>query len=537
MRDIFGPPIVHATSVRQRGLWGRVSWLRVGMSVAVASTVCAVLVCGPPSAVGLASGPNPAASAPRLTWHTCAAPTPPGFECATIRVPLEYRHPHRPTIQLAVIRHPASDAAHRIGSVFFNPGGPGTSGLSILPSIVAQVPDQLKARFDWISWDPRGVGESTAVQCFSSYAAEIRFFGGIDPRVTFPVGRQEMLTWLHRFKRFGQLCAQRNGRLLRHISTADTARDLDRLRVAVGDRMLNYFGGSYGTLLGATYANLFPGRVRAMVLASNVAPNALVAPSGHAQSLSTFLRLHSDVGSTQTLRAFLDMCGRLGTARCAFSAGSASATETKFASLLRRLPRHPTHGLSYAELLTLTVLNLYDSVTWDKLGQQLQQLWSSARAASRPRSAVETAASPYAGGEQAWAILCSESPSPPASAFPGLDALALRRSGPLGPYWVWASAPCASWPAVAADRYSGPWNRRTADPILVIGNTYDPAAPYRNSVTMSHELARARLLTVDGYGHGAPSPCVQTYLTHYFIAGRLPPIGARCRQAPAPFTG
>ena len=79
--------------------------------------------------------------------------------------------------------------------------------------------------------------------------------------------------------------------------------------------------------------------------------------------------------------------------------------------------------------------------------------------------------------------------------------------------------------------------RRTADPILVIGNTYDPAAPYRNSVTMSHELARARLLTVDGYGHGAPSPCVQTYLTHYFIAGRLPPIGARCRQAPAPFTG
>ena len=136
--------------------------------------------------------------------------------------------------------------------MFFNPGGPGTSGVSILPSIVAQLPDQLKGRFDWISWDPRGVGASTAVQCFSSYATQTRFFGGIDPRVSFPVGRQEMLTWLQRFKRFGQLCAQRNGRLLRHIWTADTARDLDRLCVAVGDRMLNYFGGSYGTLLGAT---------------------------------------------------------------------------------------------------------------------------------------------------------------------------------------------------------------------------------------------------------------------------------------------
>jgi pimeloyl-ACP methyl ester carboxylesterase len=143
----------------------------------------------------------------------------------------------------------------------------------------------------------------------------------------------------------------------------------------------------------------------------------------------------------------------------------------------------------------------------------------------------------YSGNEQLWAVTCSESPNPRPAAFSGLDALAARRSGVAGPAWVWLSEPCASWPAVAADRYTGPWNRRTANPVLVIGTTDDPATPYQGSVAMAHQLARARLLTVDGYGHGTSSPCRDRYLVRYLISKILPPEGTTCAQSPQPFSG
>jgi pimeloyl-ACP methyl ester carboxylesterase len=155
---------------------------------------------------------------------------------------------------------------------------------------------------------------------------------------------------------------------------------------------------------------------------------------------------------------------------------------------------------------------------------------------SPPASAAPASRHRYSGVEQTLAILCSDSPNPRAAAFPGLGAFALRRSGVVGPYWAWASEPCARRPARAADRYTGPWDRRTASPILVIGTTYDPATPYQGSVAMARQLARARLLTVDGYGHGTTSPCQNTYISRYFIKLILPPEGARCRQSPRPFS-
>ena len=121
-------------------------------------------------------------------------------------------------------------------------------------------------------------------------------------------------------------------------------------------------------------------------------------------------------------------------------------------------------------------------------------------------------------------------PNPNAAAFPDLDTLASRRSGVVGPAWAWLSEPCASWPAVAADRYTGPWHRRIANPVLVIGTTHDPATPYEGSEAMARQLAHARLLTVDGDGHGTTSPCTNRYISRYLISQILPPMGARCRQ-------
>jgi pimeloyl-ACP methyl ester carboxylesterase len=473
-----------------------------------------------------------------------------------MQVPLDYAHPRGATIRLAVIMHQASDPRQRIGTLFWDPGGPGGSGTKFLPPLLNKVfPAELRARFNIVSWDPRGVGASTAVQCFATPAAETRFFAGVPSRAVggFPVGHAQMVMWIRRYRLFGQVCQRRAGSLLQHVSTADTARDLDRLRRAVGDRTLNYIGTSYGTFLGATYANLFPGRVRAMVLDGDLNPTAWadppVPPNG--MLLSGGLRQGADEGSAMTLAAFLDQCGLVSKVRCSFSAGSPAATRAKFAALLRRLPIRPTRGqMSYAEVVSSTVVALYSLSGWSSQASLLQRLWINVTTGDRhgaatgglpaPPGQAGEANGPYSGQEQELAISCSESPSPPTQAFAAINAFAERRSGAVGPYWAWDYEPCSTWPVKATDIYSGPWNRYTANPVLVIGNTFDPATPYASAVAMARQLRRARLLTLDGYGHTAllnPSACIQRYEVRYFISGTLPPRGTHCRQDQQPFQG
>jgi pimeloyl-ACP methyl ester carboxylesterase len=195
---------------------------------------------------------------PKLSWHRCEKV----LQCAMARVPLDYSHPRERTIHLAVIRHRATDPARRIGTLFVNPGGPGSSGVAALPGFLGSLPAAVLARFDIASWDPRGVGASTPVKCFGPARDSKRLLGGMVVGSSFPVGNAQITSWIRRYRAFGRQCERRSGGLLRHVSTADTARDLDMLRRAVGDRRLSYYGISYGTFLGATYANLFPDRVR-----------------------------------------------------------------------------------------------------------------------------------------------------------------------------------------------------------------------------------------------------------------------------------
>jgi pimeloyl-ACP methyl ester carboxylesterase len=154
-----------------------------------------------------------------------------------------------------VIRKRATDRAHRIGTLFFNFGGPGAAGTAVLPASMPKIPGALRARFDIASWDPRGVGESTPVKCFATPQAETAFLAGMNIIFSFPAGGAEMGEWLRRYRGLFRRCERRSGSLPRQVSTADTARDLDLLRRAVGDRRLNYDGVSYGTFLGATYAS------------------------------------------------------------------------------------------------------------------------------------------------------------------------------------------------------------------------------------------------------------------------------------------
>src|SRR5215218_5052774 len=478
---------------------------------------------------------------PSLAWRACAQPAQKGFDCATARVPLDYDRPAGQQIRLAVIRRVATDAAERIGTIFFNPGGPGGAGTEDLPNWYGLFPAALRARFDLVSWDPRGVGASTAVQCFRSDRREAQFLGAA--AAAFPLGPAQRRLWTRTYRSFGRRCAKRNGALLGHLSTGDSARDLELLRRAVGAPQLNYLGVSYGTLLGATYANLFPAAVRALVLDGNVDPVAWSRPG----RLDTSLRLHSDQATGKAATAFLNRCGRAGRARCAFSAGGARATRAKFAALVRRLRGHPQRFRgelidppalvsSFAGILYTTRAEPGGFPGWAAFGQVLQALWE--RANPKP-PATPPAQRRYSGPEQAAAVACSDSPSPrrPA-AYPGFARLSLRRSGLLGLFWVWGDFPCASWPARAADRYAGPWNRPTANPILVVGNIGDPATAYRGSVRMARLLARGRLLTVSGFGHTEllnPSRCVARREVAYFLAGALPPMRTVCRPDTSPF--
>jgi pimeloyl-ACP methyl ester carboxylesterase len=483
--------------------------------------------------------PGAATAARPISWHRCAQAAQRGFQCARIQVPLDHDRPRAGKIELALIRHRATDPQRRIGTLFYEPGGPGVPGTEFLPAFAyAGFPATVRAGFDIVSWDPRGVGESTAVKCFANQAAEDRFFAGSLTRNVdgFPVGPGQMSTWIDGYRRFGQRCERRDGRLLRHVSTLDTVRDLDLIRKRSGERMLNYLGTSYGTIVGAVYANVFPGRVRAMALDGVVDPVAWSRPQipeNDGRFLPGGLRFKSDVETKATLDAFLDLCGSVDTTRCAFSAGSPQATRQKFTDLLARLPVAPTAGqTTYAQALSGTIRALYVTTNWAPEASVLQQLWEQGPGAVPPPAGrIE---------EQELAIACGEVPSPAASAFPAIDAFAQQRSGIVGPFWAWDYEPCATWPVRSAHRYTGRWDHRTAHPVLVIGNTFDPATPLRGAVAMSRALARARLLTLDGYGHTAllnRSVCVNRRVARYFVTGALPSRGARCAQDEKPFEG
>jgi pimeloyl-ACP methyl ester carboxylesterase len=526
-----------------------VFWRRVAMAA-----VAIVGLAGFPAPTH-AAGPAAAsavASVPVLDWQSCPDPNQRGFDCATAQAPLDYRDPQGATIKLAVIRHLATDPANRLGTLFFNPGGPGGPATVQLPQWLGLFPATLRARFDLIGWDPRGVGASTAVRCFATLEDEQKFFAGLPEG--FPVGRVEQRAWISRYARFGRRCAESNGDLLMHVSTTDTAKDLDLLRQAVGAPQLDFLGLSYGTVLGAIYANLFPDKVRTMVLDGNVDPVAWTNGGDDDASLDLALRLGADKGATKTLDAFLTLCGQAGTPRCAFSAGSASATKEKWTTLLQRLRENPVtvgsppRTWTYAGLVTFIgaesaagnspALSLV--ALWPSVAELLQTLWN---ASLEPSVLVSEAAPPALGlpPEQRLAVQCGESPNPrDPHVYPALGALAYARAGDVGPAWVWAlDEPCAGWPATAADPYVGPWNRPTANPVLVIGNLFDPDTPYEDSVAMARELADARLLTVDGYGHTAflnPSTCAYDYVSRYVVDGTLPPPGTVCPQDQQPFT-
>jgi pimeloyl-ACP methyl ester carboxylesterase len=524
--------------IRGRRLWAAALTATAGLVVSVGVLPGAAAAArGPASAAQLTATSMVAEPAvPVLGWKPCDD----GFYCATARVPLNYGHPRGARISIAVISSRATGPGPSLGWLFLNGGGPNPQ-VSTLSGAYPNLPAAWRERYNIITFDPRGMGYSTQIRCFPTEAAETKLLGNLP---VFPVGKAQEATYERAYARLDARCASAAGPLLHHNSTADIARDMNLLREAVDAPVLNYYGASYGTLLGATYANLFPAHTGRIVLDGNL--NPVSWSTGNSQE-PALVRQGSPQASQATMTAFLDLCGKASTKACAFSANGPAATTAKWDKLLRLVRKHPIHLVSqhrtYTYADTITSVGLGSVAQWQSGAALLQQLWAAATGgkpgpspAPRPTSARPSPGpSYYMGVEQQLAIMCADGPNPRGPA--GYAAAAAR--GTFAPSYAWTTVGCAHWPAASAqDRYTGPWNRRTATTILLLANTGDPVTAYQDSVAMSHDLARARLLTVDGYGHttGAnPSTCAINDAVTYTLTGALPAPGTVCPQNGTPF--
>jgi pimeloyl-ACP methyl ester carboxylesterase len=526
---------------RIRGKISRAAALTMTAGLAVtagALSGVAAAAPGPTSATQVTAAPKPARPAvPPLDWKPCDH----GFYCATARVPLNYRHPRGTKISIAVISSRATGPGRSLGWLFLNGGGPNPQ-VSTLSRVYPNLPAAWHERYNLIMFDPRGMGYSTQIRCFPSQAAERKLLGDLP---VFPVGKAQVATYERAYAKLDARCAGDAGPLLDHDSTADIARDMNLLREAVGDPALNYYGASYGTLLGATYANLFPAHTGRMILDGNLDP---VAFSTGNRRLPALVRLRSPQASGATMTAFLDLCAKAATKACAFSAGTPAATTAKWHKLLRLVSKHPIKlpgGGTYTYADTIASVDLGSVAQWQSSAALLQRLWTAATGGKPgPSRTPSPAPAPksqgsgpgyYFGLEQQLAIMCADSPNPRDPA----DYAAAAARSTFAPDYAWTTLGCAHWPAAAAqDRYTGPWNRRTASTILLLANTGDPITAYQDSVAMSHDLARARLLTVDRYGHTTgnnSSTCAVDDAVAYTLTGALPAPGTVCPQTVVPF--
>jgi pimeloyl-ACP methyl ester carboxylesterase len=460
-----------------------------------------------------------------VQWSDCGT-----LQCGTVTVPLDYSHPGGSAITIALARHPAEVPSGRIGSLVINPGGPGGSGIDDLPNELSVLTSTLLGRFDIVSFDPRGVERSSPVTCTTpasvapitdtAAAAAVALTQRVDP---VPTTAASQLALLHKDQIFGAQCQQASGRILPYVGTVDAARDLDRIRAALGDTQLTFVGHSYGTLLGAIYAEEFPNRVRAMVLDGAIDP-----------ALGTMDYVNDQAASYESeLHAFFAWCAS--SPSCGWRPAG-DRTEALLA-LIERSRTQPlatsTGGASGPrEIFDALLAGLESQSSWPTLAAAL----GSAQSGNGSTVAVMSGRYEHGGSSNGavaeQAIDCLDHPvdrNP--AAYPALAAGAARSAPVFGPLLAWGLLGCATWPALPTRtpaRASDPG----APPILVVGTTGDPVTPYRWAVGLADELSQGALLTWMGRSHVAYfySPCIRSAVQAYLVDGTLPATGATCSK-------
>jgi len=460
-------------------------------------------------------------AATTLGWEPCGA----DLECASLPVPRDHDAPDGPLIRIALARRLANDASRRIGSLLVNPGGPGGSGVLMASYAALFLPEELLDRFDVVGFDPRGAGKSTpAVDCtddLDSYVA-------LD---LTPDDADERAALVSENEKLAAECETRSGPLLPFIDTSQVVRDMDLIREAVGDARLTYLGYSYGTFLGALYADRFPDRVRALVLDGAVDPGRDGEQLVRGQAL----------GFEQSLEAFFAWCAA--DPGCAFHGGGDPAPA--FDTLMADLDASPlaVHGrtLGPGESWWAVTDALYRPEDWKGLAEALElaeQGDGSALLQLSDGAVGRSKDGTYANFlEQYLAISSIETPYPASlAAFDALASDVAKEAPRLGPALVYNTLLPLYWP-VPPQRTAAPVRAAGAAPILVIGTVGDPATPYAWAEALAKELESGVLLTYEGQGHTAFAhdiACIDEPVVDYLISLEAPEPDTRCAAIAPP---
>ncbi|QTZ93254.1 alpha/beta hydrolase [Streptomyces auratus] len=458
----------------------------------------------------------------KLSWHPCGVS---GFECATMKAPLDYAKPDAGNdLKLAVARKKATGPGSRIGSLMVNPGGPGGSAIDYLRQYAPQ-PAAVRARYDMVAMDPRGVARSAPVECLSN--KQMDSYTQIDQTPDSPA---ETTKLANAYRAFAKGCASRSGKLLPHVSTIEAARDMDVLRAVLGDAKLTYVGASYGTFLGATYAGLYPSRVGRMVL------DGAMNPALDARTVN----LDQTAGFNTAFTAFAADC--IKHKDCPLGTKSTADADRQMSAFFKKLDAHPAatgqaRKLTESLATTGVIAAMYDQRAWPVLREYLAQAKG-----GDGRGLLTLSDSYYERDPNGTysnqmyanpAVNCVDL----ASAFRNPDQVraalpSFRKASPVfGESFAWAAMNCAYWPV----KPTGTTHRieaKGAAPILVVGTTRDPATPYTWAKALAGQLSSATLLTYEGDGHtayGRGSDCIDTAINTYLLDGTVPPKGKRCK--------
>jgi pimeloyl-ACP methyl ester carboxylesterase len=452
-----------------------------------------------------------------VDWQPCGAPA----VCATINVPLDYRKPEGKQIELSLLKMPATGQSQ--GSLLVNPGGPGVSGKDYARNADAYFTDAVTSTYDIVGWDPRGVGDSTAVSCIDDAQLDTLIAADGTPDNPQEVNRLRSLA-----RGFVAGCVKESGGLLAHLGTADSAQDMDVIRAVLGEDQLDYFGASYGTLLGATYADQFPDRVGRFVLDGAVDPKIDSEELGRLQA----------VGFETAFDAFVQDC--LKRTGCPVGPTLAEARQ-QVTSLLQQADANPLPtGTSRALTESLATTGIFSALYsqqygWPALRVGLQQALNGDGSVLLKLADIYTERNQdgtFASNinEAFPAISCADEPTDQSLARIARDSVTWQRSAPLfGESFAWGQYTCSIWPLPAKQPHA--LHAKGSAPILVIGTTRDPATPYEWAVSLAKQLDDAVLVTRDGDGHtgyNSGNACVDQTVDRYLVDGDVPSSNVTC---------
>jgi pimeloyl-ACP methyl ester carboxylesterase len=510
--------------------------IALALVVAVALTGCSVLPWGdespepqPTQEDGPSrSGPpeNPEASAvyeQSITWRACE-----DLECASIDVPLDWSEPDGPTFALALSRRPADDQDSRVGSLLINPGGPGGSGIDLVEGVENMASEKLMAAYDIVGFDPRGVGESSPVDCGDGKILDEYYVND------FVVETQDELEQARsRSRAFAENCSDLSGRLIENVDTVSAARDMDVIRAVLGDEQLHYLGFSYGTQLGATYAQFYPQNVGRMVLDGAV--DVLLDPTEQS--------LQQAAGFESALTSFLEWCVEREpcTLNSDVEAARRQVAQIALNALEDPYPADSATPVNGNLMIYGMVVTLYDELNWEYLELALKEVMETDTA--RMFSALgnfyldrneETGQWIGNSGVAFTAISCLDSAGDDEEWTIADQRDFARQVAEVSPtfgWWFSGSGGCEGWP-YAADEVLTDLDAaaNAANPLLVVGTTNDPATPYQWAQALAEDLG-APLLTYTGEGHtayGRSNRCVTDVVDAYLVDGVVPEDGVQC---------